>query len=122
MGADSRKEESEYALTSTGLLMEGVRKKNGSLELRSSWGESTDHPVPERSVAHGDRQEGRHHHPGVTDQIPPIRRSAHCPLKNKKQAPEEQHRSPDIQGRKRRKVFYVGKPAQCAGLDYDCAQ
>jgi hypothetical protein len=87
---------------------------------RFSWDESTDDAVPERSVAHGDRHQRRHHHPGVTHQIPPIRGSAHSPLKNKKQAPEEQHRSPNVQGRKRRKVFYVGKPAQCTGLDDDC--
>jgi integrase len=31
-------------------------KKNGSLEPRSSWSESTDHPVRERGAAHGDRQ------------------------------------------------------------------
>src|SRR5215471_11315779 len=75
----------------------GVRKKNGKgLELRSSWSNSTDHPVPDRGAAHSDRQEGCDYHPGITHQIPPIRGSAHSPLKNKKQAPEKQHRSPNI--------------------------
>ena len=73
--------------------------------------ESANHSVPERGAADRDRQERHHNHPGIAHQVPAIQGSAHSPLKNDEQTPEKLHRSPDIQGWNRRKVFDVGETA-----------